>query len=132
MARQARATRAADIHSMHALADSAAVLTHVTATLQVVAAFDAGRPSVTLLLTYLTRALPEHAALVAFELDSAGTGTLVAIAPDAQQIVDAVERVPGLASPRIVGPVTPETANGQALERVSLRFQVLPAPEPAP
>jgi len=132
MAHQAGAARMAHVYSTHALADSAAVLTRVTATLQAVVAFDAERPPVTLLLTYLTRALPEHAALVAFELDSAGTGTLVAIAPDAQQIVDAVERVPGLASPRIVGPVTPETANGQALERVSLRFQVLPALEPAP
>ena len=132
VAHRASAARAAHIQSTHALGDSAAVLTRVTATLQTVAAFDAERPPVTLLLTYLTRALPEHAALVAFELDSAGTGTLVAIAPDAQQIVDAVERVPELASPRIVGPVTPETANGQALERVSLRFQVLPALEPAP
>lgn len=135
IARRAAATRSAHAAAIRAVQDSAAALARVTGTLQGLSAFDLARPRVTLLLAHLTRALPEGTALVALELDSAGTGTLVALSPDAQAVVDAVERVPGLASPRILGPVTPETdtahPGGHTLERMSLRFQLLPALEPA-
>lgn len=136
LARRADAARSAQAAAIRAVQDSAATLARVTGTLQRVSAFDMARPRVTLLLAHLTRALPDGTALVALELDSAGTGTLVALAPDAQAVVDALERVPGLASPRILGPVTPETdtahPGGPALERVSLRFQLLPAAELTP
>jgi hypothetical protein len=86
-----------------------------------VAAFDAGRRSLTLLLADVTRALPEGNALVTFRVDSAG-GMLIAIAPRAAGVVAALEAVPGTASPQIVGPVTRERIGERELERVTVRF----------
>lgn len=98
----------------------------MTAALGALASFSQSRRSLTLLLAQLTRALPEGSALIAFQVDSAGTGNVVAIGPHAAAVVDAVERVPGFASPEIVGPVTRETASGKHLDRVMIRFHVVP------
>ncbi len=96
-----------------------------TAALGALASFSQSRRSLTLLLAQLTRALPEGSALIAVQVDSAGTGSVVAIGPHAAGIVDAVERVPGLTSPEIVGPVTRETTGGKQLDRVTVRFRVV-------
>ena len=97
-----------------------------TAALGALASFSQSRRSLTLLLAQLTRALPEGSALIAFQVDSAGAGYVVAIGAHAAAVVDAVERVPGLASPEIVGPVTRETTGGKQLDRVTIRFRVVP------
>lgn len=96
-----------------------------TAALGALASFSQSRRSLTLLLAQLTRALPEGSALIALQVDSAGTGNIVAIGPHAAAVVDAVERVPGLASPEIVGPVTREVAGGKQLDRVTVHFRVV-------
>ena len=81
--------------------------------------------SMTVLLAQLTRALPEQAAVVALQVDSTDAGNIVAVAPHAAAVVDALERVPSLASPVIVGPVTQETHGGRTVERVTVRFRVV-------
>jgi len=98
----------------------------VTAALGTLASFTQSRRSCTLLLAQLTRALPDGSVLLALQVDSGGTGSIAALGPHAAAVVDAVERVPGLAAPEIVGPVTRETVAGKALDRVTIRFHLVP------
>jgi len=95
----------------------------VSAALAEVAAFSADARSPTLLIASLTRALPEGSAVVAVRVDTAG-GTLVALAPRAAMVLGALERVPGLIGPEIVGPVTREIAGTREVERVTVRFRL--------
>ncbi len=127
--RVARAVRAHDMGLQARVRDTerdARDLASVTSALSAIASFTQARRSTTLLLAQLTRALPEGTALLAVQLDSAGAGNIVAVGPRAAAVVDAVERVPGIASPEIVGPVTRETAAGRALDRVTVRFHLVP------
>ena len=101
-------------------------LASVTAELSAIALFTRSRRPATLLLAQLTRAMPERSSLLALQVDSAGAGSLVAIGPQAAAVVDAIERVPGIASPEIVGPVTRETPGGTPLDRVTVRFHLVP------
>ena len=94
----------------------------VTRALGEVASFDRGRRPATLLMAALAKALPEGAALLALHVDSAG-GSVVAFAPRAGALLTRLETVPGLAAPEITGPVTRETAGGQEVERVTVRFR---------
>jgi hypothetical protein len=96
-------------------------LTRVTGALREVAAFDSARYSATALLADLTRALPQGSALVALQVDSAG-GSLIALTPRAAAVLAPLERVSGIESPSIVGPVTHEGGGGRELERVTIRF----------
>ncbi|HKV50233.1 MAG TPA: hypothetical protein VJO52_03455 [Gemmatimonadaceae bacterium] len=105
-------------------------LAAATAALNTIASFTQSRRSATLLLAQLTRGLPEGSALLAVQVDSAGAGSIVAEGPRAAAVVDAVERVPGIASPEIVGPVTRESAGGKALDRVTVRFHLVLAATP--
>lgn len=114
-----------------AAATRAARLGHARREAETIADLAAGARPATLLLTEIARALPERAALVALEVNaSTGTGSLVAIAPRATQVMDAVERVSAFASPTIEGPVTPESVGGTTVERLTVRVRVLPALEP--
>jgi hypothetical protein len=101
-------------------------LATVTRALREVAAFDSARRSPILALADLARALPEGSALVAVRADTAG-GSIVALAPRAAAVMAPLERVPGIGSPEIVGPVTSEVAAGRRVERVTVRFR-RPAP----
>lgn len=126
--RAARAARARDVAlaaRVRATERDARELASVTSALSAIASFTQSRRSATLLLAQLTRALPEGTALLAVQLDSAGAGNIVAVGPRAAAVVDVVERVPGIASPEIVGPVTRETAAGKALDRVTVRFHLV-------
>jgi hypothetical protein len=96
-------------------------LTRVTGALGEVAAFDSTRHSAAMLLADVTRALPQGSALVALQVDSTG-GSLIALTPRAAAVLAPLERVPGVAAPSIVGPVTHEGAGGRELERVTIRF----------
>lgn len=100
-------------------------LDQVTSTLQRVSEFAAERGSLTVLLERITAALPKHAAIVSLEVDSA-RGTIVALAPRASQVTDALERVGGIASPQVVGPITPMTTRAGVVERVTVRFWLVP------
>lgn len=106
-----------------AAADTERELGRVSAALAEAAAFDEKRYSPTLLLAELTAALPAGTAIVAFRADTA-TGNIVALAPRATLVVQPLEKVPGLVSPEIVGPVTRETLAGRELERVTVRFAI--------
>jgi hypothetical protein len=124
--RSARAHDAA-VHSLVRRADGdARALANATEALATLASFTQSRRSFTLLLAQLTRALPEGTALLAFQIDSAGTGSIAALGPHASAVVDAVERVPGLVSPEIVGAVIRESAAGKQLDRVTVRFHLVP------
>lgn len=101
-------------------------LARVTASLRTLTAFQDARRSMTGLLARIARSLPDSAAIVALQVDSTGSGSVVAIARNAASVVDAVERTPGLASPQIIGPVTHERIGGRTIERVTVRFQLLP------
>lgn len=90
----------------------------------------ASRRSMTLLLAEVTRGLPDSTTLVAFQVDSSGSGNMVALAPHAAAVIDAVERMPSLSSPSIIGPVTRESVGGRNLERVTVQFRLLPARVP--
>ncbi len=102
-------------------------LGRMTAALEEVSAFMGTRRSHLSLLSQLTRALPQQSALVSLHVDSAG-GTLVALAPHAADILHAVERVPDIVNPQILGPVTQERDGDYDVERVSLRFAVAVGP----
>jgi hypothetical protein len=106
-------------------------LARVTQALDEVVAFERTRRSATFMLHDLARALPTGSAVVALQYDSAG-GTLVALAPRAVQVMDALDHVRGLATPEILGPVTHETVGPAGsthdVERVTVRFRVTPTP----
>ncbi len=110
-------------------------LRQVSSALAEVNGFSTARRSVTLLLEDLTRALPEGSALVALTVDSVG-GSVVALAPQASAVLAALEHVPSVAAPEIVGPVTREALARDAthesagqppvpveFQRVAVRFR---------
>jgi len=101
-------------------------LRRVSAALSEISSFGASRRSVTKLLSGVEHALPATSALIAFNVDSLG-GTLVLFAPNAARAVAALDSVRGIASPRIVGPVSRETMGARELERASVRFTVAKA-----
>lgn len=118
------AERVAEVQERRrAAAGTEAELARVTAALGEVSAFAERRYAQTLLLADLTAALPTGSALVAFRADTAG-GSIVALAPRAAAVVQPLERVPGIAAPEIVGPVTRETAAARPVERVTVRFAI--------
>lgn len=109
-------------------------LAQVSAALIEVEAFAARRRSPTMLLAGLTRALPEGSALVAVRTDTSGVVASL-LAPRAAPVLGALERIPGIVAPEIVGPVTRETvgagsvpggpASGASVERMTVRFRLL-------
>lgn len=100
-------------------------LAQATATLRALTDYADSRRSMVLLLAEITRSLPDSSSLVAFQVDSTGLGDVVAITPHAADVVDAVERTPGLASPQIIGPVTRERIGSRIMDRVTVRFQIV-------
>lgn len=88
------------------------------------AAFDSARYSITVLLTDLSRALPEQSALTMVRLDST-SGAIVLMAPSIASVLSALEKSPSISLPSIVGPVTRERLAGRELERATVRFRVL-------
>jgi hypothetical protein len=121
------AGRVAAVQARHrAAVDTDRELARVTAALREAAEFGRNRYSATLLLADVTAALPAGSALVSFQADSA-SGSLVALAPRAAAIVQPLEKVPGIAAPEIVGPVTREALLGRELERVTIRFAIDPS-----
>lgn len=103
-----------------------AQLRQITAALAEVAAFDRDRRSLTLFLAELSRALPERAAVSTLQLDSVGA-TAVVLAPGGARVVAALERLPGVVAPRIIGPVTREVLGGTERERITVRLHFDPA-----
>jgi hypothetical protein len=69
-------------------------------------AFDRSARLMTLMLAAITDAVEAPTMLVSFKSDSTG-GTVVAVTPDAATLVEELSAVPEIATPTIVGPVTP-------------------------
>lgn len=95
----------------------------LTAALTEVAAFDAPRYPMAVLLADFARALPDESALVTLRLVR-DAGNLVVLTPRAAIMLTKLETVPGIESPEIIGPVTRELLAGKTLERVTVRFRV--------
>jgi hypothetical protein len=124
-----------------AVADSARLLARLVA-------FHRTAASRTLLLATLSCAIEEPAMLLSLRLEPSG-GTLTALAPSAADLLAMLEEVPELASPVIVGSVTPESrpsagpampmtpgvtapsAAERSLERVTVRFKWRASTTPA-
>jgi hypothetical protein len=106
--------------------DAAAIaqeLRRVSRALSEVNAFAASRRAPTELLAGLARRLPAGTALITLRVDSAG-GTLVLLAPRAARAIAALDSVPGIDSPEVVGPVTREVSGTRELERATVRFRL--------
>ena len=119
-------------------------LAKVSAALVEVERFAGARRSPTLLLAGLARAMPQGSALTTLRMETAADTAsvfLTLLAPRAAPVLGAIERLPGVASAQIVGPVTREVvvAGGAAgpsaveratLERMTVRFRLV-ATKPA-
>src|SRR6185437_10765212 len=119
-----RASQAAIAGGARVAERDANELAATSTTLRALSDFGASRRSMTLLLAEVTRGLPDSTTLVAFQVDSTGLGSVVALAPHAAAVIDAVERMPGLALPQIIGPVTRERAAERDVERVTVQFRL--------
>jgi hypothetical protein len=75
-----------------------------------------------LFLGALAEVLSPDAMIVSMRLDSAG-GTFVALAPRAADVLSSLEKIPLVAVPEIVGPVTPERIATVERERFTVRFR---------
>ena len=103
----------------------AMALDSLTAKLHDIAAFETRNRSMTLLLAEITRALPDSCTITQLQIVDSTGGSLVALAPRAAEIVDALERVPLITAPTIAGPVASQSLGGRPLERVSLAFRLV-------
>jgi hypothetical protein len=101
-------------------------LNQVSDALQRVSEFAAESRSITFLLERLAAALPDHAAVVTLELDSA-RGTMVVLAPHTSQVTDALERMNVVTGVQVVGPITPTTTRAGVVERATIRFVLVRA-----
>ena len=121
-----------------AAATAVAELERANTQLMTLRAFDATRGRMTALLRGAAASIPAGSAIVALRVDSVA-GTLVAVSPHAGAFVEALEHVPDIASPEIVGPITrelaatsppfsapgaPSAGQAQELERVTVRFRL--------
>ena len=108
-------------------------LTRIRTVLDQFAAFESDRVSATMLIGAFARALPDHTAMTALRTDSTG-GTIVAIGPNAADLVIALDTLPEVTSPELLGPITQESVAGERLERVtvSFRFARMKQREPGP
>ncbi len=96
-------------------------LRRVTSALEELTAFQMARRSPTVFLAELADALPPTAQIAAVHLDSAG-GNIVVLAPQAGDAMAKLERLDGIESPEIIGPVTREFVGQTEKERVTIRF----------
>jgi len=103
----------------------AMALDTLTAKLRDIAAFEARTRSMSLLLAEITRALPDSCTITQLQVVDSTGGSLVALAPRAAEIVDALERVPLIVAPTIAGPVASQSLGGRSLERVSVAFRLV-------
>lgn len=76
-------------------------------------------------LAALSVALPDSAYATSLSLDSTG-GELAVVARRSAEVTAALERVRGIASPRIEGGVVREAWGGRDWERFSIRFEAAP------
>lgn len=99
-----------------------------TQLLDTYARFISERGSTTRLLTELTRALPDSAALVSLRIDSLDVA-FVATAPQVASVLSELVGIPATATPKITTQATREVVSGVKLERASFRLRRLRAPK---
>jgi len=101
----------------------------ITAALTEIETFAHSRTGMAILLAELSRELPEGTVLVRFEIDGP-SGEVVALAPDASELLEGLRRWRRLDSVEIGSPVTRTTAGGRRVERVMLAFRLPEGPDP--
>ena len=101
-------------------------LARISTALDEVEAFDISRRSPTALLSRLSAVMPDGSVLVTIRIDSVG-GTVALLAPRAAAALAALDSVPEIVAPEIVGPVTKEIIGGRELERSTMHFRFVRA-----
>lgn len=94
---------------------------HIKDIVDHIAAFEAGRVSATTLMGAFARRLPERTAITALHMDSIG-GTIVVIGPSAADAIAALDAMPEVTNPKLVGPITLESMAGERFERATVSF----------
>jgi len=112
-----------------AVARETYALQRATAVEDSIAHFASNRRSMLILLGALTVALPESTALVSFHVDSLGA-TAVVLSPGGAAVLAALDSIPLIRAPQIVGPISRETVGGADVERLAVRFAFPGAPAP--
>lgn len=115
-------------------------LTETAQMLSAVSAFERERVSTTFLLEQLANALPATAAIVSLNADSAAV-TLRVLGSHADEVVRAIHEMPGASRVEVIGAITydgttanagvntdPRTTAVDGMERVTVRFRLLPEP----
>src|SRR5690606_16601406 len=87
--------------------------------------FEEGRRSTALLLASITDALPNESAITMLRIDTA-TVDLIVMSTRAADVLGALDRMPGVVAPEIVGPVSREISGDRELERATIRFRYQP------
>jgi hypothetical protein len=90
--------------------------------LTTLAQFERSRRSSTLLLAALTDALSPETALAELRVDTLGA-ELVVLSTRAAAVLSALDQVPGVVAPELVGAVHRTAAGARELERATLRFR---------
>jgi hypothetical protein len=72
-------------------------------------------------LASLTAALPDSAYLTSLSFDDSA-GTLSGVAPQATEVLAALDRAPAVVSPRLTGPAVREVIDGKERERFTVSF----------
>ncbi|MGH7334197.1 MAG: hypothetical protein ACREKS_15935 [Candidatus Rokuibacteriota bacterium] len=114
-----------------AMASALSQLDRVTNMLEDLRGFAASRTSATVLLGEMTRALPDGSMLATFELDEVRGVQVVVLTPRPGAVLSALERLPGIGSAELVGPVRRESVAGRELQQVAVRLQTKASPPPA-
>lgn len=90
-----------------------------------VARFESERRPIGMLLAAVSRGLPTETAMTTLRVDSASVD-LVILSTRAAAALGALDRIPGIVAPEIVGPVSKEAVGPRTLERATVRFKYDP------
>lgn len=112
-----------DTEVWRAMEGSMAQLQQITTVLEEIESFAASRPERTQTLADLTRALPDHSAIVRLSIDES-EGNLVVVTPNAAALMEALRSLPGLTAVDMVGQMARQHANGLEVDRITIRFRI--------
>jgi hypothetical protein len=105
-----------------AVARASYALRRISAEEATVARFVNSRRSFTMLVGALSVALPDSTAITSLHVDSTG-GTAVVLSPAGAQVLGALDSLPDVLAPQIVGPIASQSVGGAPLQRIAIRFR---------
>jgi hypothetical protein len=119
-----RATRelATLSHAQHDAADETQDAQQTTNAIDAIGRFEHERRSVTLLLSTLASALPPESAITTLRVDTA-MAEMVVVSTRAAAVLGAMDRMPGIVAPAMIGPVSRDVVNGRDIERATIHFR---------